>query len=262
MVYKDSKQIFIKFTHIRHALSCLEFGNTKLIIDPMLSEKDSLPPVILTRNKSKNPLVPLPFTLEEIIRNSNYVLVTHLHFDHFDTTAAQVIPKETPIICSKFDKRKLEKLEFKNIQAFEKTITIGDLSIARYSAEHGSGWVRFLLGRGSSYLISYKELKFFITGDCILNPALEKRLLDITPDVVIANGGAARFRFGKPITMTIRDVQKISTKLPNAKVIVVHLNALNHCTENRSDYFNRINENLNICFPDNGEEIELTRKYR
>jgi L-ascorbate metabolism protein UlaG (beta-lactamase superfamily) len=211
MIKKETKKIFIKFTHIRHALSRIEFGNIRLIIDPMLSEKDILPPIILTKNKFKNPLVPLPFTIEEIIGNCNYVLLTHLHFDHFDTKAAQVIPKEKPVICSKFDKRKLERVRFKNIQAIEKTINIDELSITRYPAVHGSGWVRFLLGRGSSYMVSYKGLKIFITGDCILNAVLKKRLLDSTPDVVIANGGAAEFFFGKPITMTIRDIQQIST---------------------------------------------------
>lgn len=41
------------FTHVRHATSFIKLGKMHILIDPMLSEKHSLPPVPFTRNKLK-----------------------------------------------------------------------------------------------------------------------------------------------------------------------------------------------------------------
>jgi L-ascorbate metabolism protein UlaG (beta-lactamase superfamily) len=250
----------IRFTHIRHASSLVEVGGKKIIIDPMLSDKQRLPSIILTKNKQKNPLTDLPFDVENISTGIDHVLLTHLHFDHFDTTAIQKIPKAASIICSKPDRKKLQKLGFSNIHPVSGPISIDDLGIERYPARHGRGLLRLLLGRGSSYVLVYKGVKIFITGDCLLTKALKKELIETKPDIVIANGGAAAFKFGKPITMTIKDIQQISKLLPNSKIFVVHLDTLNHCAETRLHYFDQMKAYPAIHIPADGETIEVAPK--
>jgi Cft2 family RNA processing exonuclease len=82
-------------------------------------------------------------------------------------------------------------------------------------------------------------------------------LLATKPDVVIANAGAAQFKFGKPITMSITDVQEISKILPDSKIIVVHLDVINHCAEKRDYCKTQIQGYTNIYLPSNGETMNI-----
>jgi len=49
------------------------------------------------------------------------------------------------------------------------------------------------------------------------------------PDVIVLNTGAAQFNVGAPITMTADDVVKVCQAAPQAKIVAVHLEAINHC---------------------------------
>ena len=69
----------IGFVHIRHATSILKIGDREILIDPMLSAKESLPPVILTGNKLKNPLTDLPVNPDTLVKTIDYLLLSHLH---------------------------------------------------------------------------------------------------------------------------------------------------------------------------------------
>jgi L-ascorbate metabolism protein UlaG (beta-lactamase superfamily) len=252
-------QTGIKFIHIRHATSTIEINNRKFLIDPMLSEKESLPPVILTVNKLKNPRTDLPICSESIVKNIDYLLLTHLHFDHFDKKAIEILSKKIPILCSKNDCKRLNSLGFSSTYPIdnENEIEIDGIKITRYPAVHGKGLLKYLMGKGSSYLIDYKGFKIYLTGDCLLTDSLKNNLIRTVPDIVIANAGAAKFKFGKPITMSITDIQDISKSLTKSKIFVCHLDALNHCSETRNYCKKQILDYSNIYIPNDGEEIEL-----
>ena len=49
------------------------------------------------------------------------------------------------------------------------------------------------------------------------------------PDVVVVNAGGARFTSGDPITMTADDVVAVAAAAPDARVVAVHMEAINHC---------------------------------
>lgn len=247
----------ITFTHIRHATSILEINNLKILIDPMLSEKESLPPVILTKNKLKNPRVGLPINVENIIKNTDYILLTHLHFDHFDKKAIEILPKSTAIICSEDESKKLKKLGFSVFYPIESEFEINDIKIKRFPAVHGRGVLKFLMGQCSSFLIEYNEFRIFLTGDCILNKSLKDEIINSEPDILVANAGSAKFKFGKSITMSIKDIKEISDCLKNTNIYVVHLESLNHCTETRSFCKEQTQNYTNIYLPNDGEVIEF-----
>ena len=48
-----------------------------------------------------NPLVDLPMPVEDIINGIDAVIVTHLHLDHWDDIAKEVLPKRNKIICAR-----------------------------------------------------------------------------------------------------------------------------------------------------------------
>lgn len=247
----------IKFTHIRHATSILEINKQRILIDPMLSERESMPAVILSANKLKNPLTDLPFSAESFIRDIDWLLLTHLHFDHFDRKAIDLISKKTPVLCSSLDKGKLNRLGFSTIHVIDNEHETDGIKFSRFPAVHGKGLLKFLMGKGSSYLIEFQGFKIFLTGDCLLTATLKDNLKIIRPDIVIVNAGAARFRIGKPITMSIFDVQEISKILKSSKIFMVHLDALNHCSETQDYCKNQLQGYSNILIPTNGEEIQI-----
>ena len=45
-----------------------------------------------------NPLVELPFPAEEVVRGIDGCIVTHLHGDHFDDAAAELLPRDLPLL--------------------------------------------------------------------------------------------------------------------------------------------------------------------
>jgi hypothetical protein len=66
-----------------------------------------------------------------------------------------------------------------------------------------------------------------------------------TPRAIVVNAGGARFNDGDPITMTAAEVAQL-----DGTVVVVHLEAINHCLEPRSAYAGAI-------VPSDGEVLEL-----
>src|SRR4249920_3338704 len=62
----------------------------------MLDDAGTSPPIEDTPNQVPNPLVPLPMPAEDVVRNLDAVVITHLHEDHFDETAARLLPGTCP----------------------------------------------------------------------------------------------------------------------------------------------------------------------
>ena len=69
---------------VRHATLSVELAGRRLLVDPMLDEPGARPPVANTANDLRNPLVPLPVPVAEVVDGVDAVLVTHLHADHLD----------------------------------------------------------------------------------------------------------------------------------------------------------------------------------
>jgi hypothetical protein len=69
---------------------------------------------------------------------------------------------------------------------------------------------------------------------------------------VVVNGGGARFNEGDPIVMDAGDVRAVRAAT-DATVVVVHLEAMNHCLERR-DVYRAID---GIVVPDDGETISV-----
>jgi L-ascorbate metabolism protein UlaG (beta-lactamase superfamily) len=77
---------------VRHATLRVEVAGRVLLVDPMLDDVGARSPVAGTANERRNPLVPLPMRVEEVVAGVDAVLVTHLHADHFDEAAIRALP--------------------------------------------------------------------------------------------------------------------------------------------------------------------------
>ena len=73
------------------------------------------------------------------------------------------------------------------------------------------------------------EDPFYIAGDTIWCAEVQQSVGQFRPAAIVVNAGAARFLEGDPITMTHADVLSVCRAAPQAKVIAVHMEAINHC---------------------------------
>ena len=81
----------MKFQQIRSATSIVHFGGKRFLIDPMLADQGTYPDVPETTSTGRvNPDCDLPCPINSLF-DVDAVIVTHLHFDHFDAVAAEVL---------------------------------------------------------------------------------------------------------------------------------------------------------------------------
>ena len=76
----------------------------------------------------------------------------------------------------------------------------------------------------------------------------------------LVNAGGARFNIGDPITMTAYDVVKVCRKAPQAKIIAVHMEALNHCLLSRAALRSHLEQeelSEQVFIPLDGETLEF-----
>ena len=89
----------MKIQFVRNATIVLHYADKKFLIDPFLSDQGAMPPFPNTANQHlSNPTVGLSTSINEII-DVDAVIVTHLHPDHFDDKAKEVLPKEIGIFA-------------------------------------------------------------------------------------------------------------------------------------------------------------------
>ena len=69
----------------------------------------------------------------------------------------------------------------------------------------------------------------YIAGDTVWCDEVKEVLELQRPEVVVVNAGAAQFNSGGVITMDVADVLSVAKAAPDALLIPVHMEAINHC---------------------------------
>ena len=178
---------------IRHATFVFEVGDLRVLVDPMLGEAGTAPAIQNTPNPRPNPLVDLPFgdeVLLDLIENTDAVLVTHTHNDHWDGRARELIPKDTPVLCQRDDEETFSGAGFANVSRFEPGLTWEGLRFIRTGGQHGTGEIGEQMGRVSGFVVrSEGSPSLFVAGDTIWCDEVEEALLAHRPNVVVVNAG-------------------------------------------------------------------------
>ncbi|MEO0505097.1 MAG: MBL fold metallo-hydrolase [Bacteroidota bacterium] len=262
----------MRFQHIRNATIKIEYGGKTWLVDPFFGEVNSLPPFA---GKSTNPIVPLPVSIEEIISDVDYIMITHLHPDHFDAKAQATIPKSVPFIVQKEDYQAIKEQGFEKVDVIDDAKTYNGVKVSRVDAKHGEGEILKVMGTVSGYILEAEnEETVYITGDTIWCDSVEKNMDRFNPKVIICNAGGNTF---EPETSPFKafidlertykvimgegGIQKMLDYNKDATVIAIHIGALDHETVSRNSlraFLDTNREDSNRVFiPEDGETIDF-----
>ncbi|BAP31629.1 beta-lactamase [Chryseobacterium sp. StRB126] len=247
----------------RNATLLLSIDKISILIDPMLGKKGSLGQFPMTDNELLNPLLDLPFTHHELIKKLqtiDAVAITHLHPDHWDTAAIELLDKKITILCPAIISDQIENQGFQNVIAIDNHILWNEIDISITKGQHGTGEIGERMGTVNGFVFKKDNQSVYIVGDSIWNKGIEGEINIHKPQHIIVAGGAATFSIGDPIIMTSEDIIKVCECAPQAKIWVTHLEAVSHCKEDRTFIQKKIHEKgyENQCFiPKDGEEIVL-----
>ena len=246
---------------IRNATLHIRVAGRCLLIDPMLDPAGARPPVEDTPNPVRNPTVELPEPPEIVAGGLHGVIVTHLHRDHLDDTAVELLDKGLPVFGQPEDAERLRERGFADVRPVEDELEWNGIRLTRTPARHGTGRIGELMAPVSGFVVTAAgEPVLYAAGDTIWCDEVAAVLDERRPDVIVVNAGAARFLEDDPIVMTADDVVTVARRAPGARVVVVHLEAINHCPLTRADLHQRLrDEGLTdrVTVPEDGAEVPL-----
>lgn len=249
---------------MRHATLAVSINGVNVLVDPMFSRAKSMDPIPSTPNPQRNPLVDLPLddrSLGQLMEGIEGVLVTHTHFDHWDAQARELLPKDIPVFCQPQDEQRFHKAGFTHTKPVESEYDWKGIQIIRSGGQHGTGEIGQRMGLVSGFILrGENQPSLYVAGDTIWCLEVEQALMQHQPEVVVVNAGAAQFLTGDPITMTAEDVVQVCKRLPGARVIAVHMEAINHCLLTRRELAEKLRQvglEAQVEIPREGERIQI-----
>lgn len=246
---------------IRHATLLIEYAGSRLLVDPMFDAAGTQPPIPEAADQRPNPLVDLPRPAESLVGGIDAVVVTHLHPDHIDGTAVRLLPRDVPVWCLEGQDAPLRA---QGLAATPLTapIQLGEVTVTATGGRHGPPELAREMGPVMGLALSAPgEPALYVTGDTVMCEEVEQAIEAHAPDVIVVNAGAAQFTGSPPITMDADQVVAVAGRAPEAVVIAVHMEAINHCVLSRADLLSAAaagGVGDRVLAPADGEMLELT----
>jgi L-ascorbate metabolism protein UlaG (beta-lactamase superfamily) len=218
---------------IRSATLRITYDRHVFLIDPYLAPKYSQEPLI---GKSRNPLVDLPIPAQEVLADVEMLLVSHLHPDHFDDLAQQLLPRRIQVFCQPEDEGRIKAWGFSNIVPVKEHVEWYGMRITRTIGQHGNESWAPQMGSVSGFIFrAQNEPTIYWAGDTIWFEGLKQLVLETDPDIIITHSSGASFETGKPIIMDAKQTIAVCRTAPRAIVIATHMETFDFDTVSRKD---------------------------
>ncbi|MDL4842385.1 MBL fold metallo-hydrolase [Aquibacillus rhizosphaerae] len=244
---------------IRNATLVIEYAGKKFLIDPYLGGKGAYPPIPNSiRQDQNNPLVNLPTSIKTIIQSIDAVIVTHIHPDHWDDAAKEVLPKETKLFAQhEEDATKIQNDGFQNVEVLQEDTVFEGIQLIKTKGEHGRGEILKIVGSVSGVVFKHSSEKtLYVAGDTVWYDGVQEEIETHNPEVIVVNAGDNQFLEGGSLVMGKEDVYNVHKAAPDAKIIASHMEAVNHWTLSREELKSFTNEKAissSVLVPDDGE---------
>lgn len=233
----------VDLQQVRNATVKISYGDTTFLIDPMLAKKGTYPGFEHTyRSNLRNPLVDLTESPAEVISGVDAVIVTHTHLDHWDDAAQKALPKDIPLFAQHEEDAQLIRSQgFKNVRVLTDEAEFGGVTIVKTGGQHGTDEMYAVpalakpLGEAMGVVFQapgYKTL--YLAGDTVWRKEVDQAIEKYHPEVIVLNAGKAKMTgYEGAIIMGEEDVLRASQAAKNAKIVAVHLDAINHMSLTR-----------------------------
>ena len=263
---------------IRNATMKIQYGGITFLTDPMLSEQATLPG-FLTPDQLVNPTAKLPMGKNDILAGTEIVLLSHTHIhpeytfddlfsDHMDPVALKVLDKDLPVYLQPYDVEGMKHMGFKNLHPIEHEVTIGNVTITRFEGLHADiDALVPAMGESSGYVLSAPgESTILWTGDTLLTEGVKNAIRVYQPDVIILHSGGAWWPLDdkgnkSQLVMGAEEAVEIAKMAPTAKIIAIHMEALDHCPVTRKELRSLVDsEGIEVerfAIPEDGESVKL-----
>jgi L-ascorbate metabolism protein UlaG (beta-lactamase superfamily) len=250
----------MKIQMIRNATLKISMAGTTFLTDPVLLPRHGIDSFA---GIEKNPTADLPFPAEEVIKDTDLVLVSHLHRDHFDDGAKNMLPKDIPILCRQVNEADLKKYGFLKVTPIETQMTWQNIEITPTPGRHaGNEKWEAILGRVSGFILrATGEPVVYWAGDTVLYDEIKTLLTSVQPDIILTHSGGAELGDSGPIVMDAGQTIDVCKLCPNAFVVAVHMEALDHCKVSRKALRDLATENKiskdRFLIPEDGEILNF-----
>ena len=264
----NTNQVLIQ--QIRNATLKISYAGTIFLIDPMLAPKGAYPGFEETyRSELHNPLIDLPCTISEIIKDVDAIIVTHTHLDHWDDAAQEFIPKNIPLfVQNEQDADLIRSQGFINIKILDNNTLFNNIHLSKVGGQHGTDTMYAVpdlakrLGDTMGVIFQGKGIKtLYIAGDTIWCDETTRVIGNYKPEIIILNTGYARLKnFDKSIIMGKDDVKHAYQTATNAIIIATHMDAVNHAMLTRKElheYITKDGLDDRVLVPNDGETIKI-----
>ena len=159
---KSSQDSSVSITYIGHATTLIEMDGVRILTDPVLRGR------VWHLRRKNVPINPL------WRKNIDAVLISHLHWDHFDLPSLRLMEADNCIITPSGAARMLRRHNFRCVQelAIGQSLSIGSLTITATYANHNGARHKFAAPVAAmGYLIRGSRVVYF-AGDTDLFPEM------------------------------------------------------------------------------------------
>jgi len=249
----------MKIQLIRNATLRVTYNGRLFLVDPFLAAKETIRSFA---GISQNPIVELPMSPEAVIEDVEMVLVSHLHPDHFDEAAMNLLPKTLPILCQPGDETTIREKGFVDVTAVSTEYSWQGIRFTRTPGRHGYDELAERMGNVSGFVWEAPgEPKVYWMGDTVWYEPVAEIVTQTQPDVIVTHSSGAKFGDSLPIVMDDVQTTAVCQAAPNAVVLAVHLESLDHGTVTRASLraasaAQGISEEQ-LLIPADGEMVEI-----